>query len=52
MCQMMLDEMNSNMGKINPNNKDEYVEESYKINKGLVDIGTISSKVIRGPIIL
>lgn len=42
MCQMMLDEMSSNMGKINPNNKEEYIEESYKINKGILDIGTIS----------
>lgn len=42
MCQMMLDQMNSNMGKINPNNKDEYVEESYELSKGFLDIGTIS----------
>ena len=42
MCQMMLDQMNSNMGKINPNNKDEYVEESYELSKDILDIGTIS----------
>ena len=41
-CHAMLNEMNSNMVKINPNNKDEYIEESYRINKGTIDIGTLS----------
>lgn len=41
MCQAMLGEMNSNMEKVNPKMKDNYVEEEYLITKGSSDIGTV-----------
>lgn len=42
MCQNMLSEMSTNMGKINPNVKDEYTEETYKLTNGYMDIGEVS----------
>ena len=41
MCQAMLGEMNSNMEKVNPKMKDNYVEENYLITKGSSEVGTV-----------
>lgn len=42
MCKNMLHEMNSNMNKINNNNQEEYIEESYNINYENKNIGVVS----------